>query len=132
MPKGSLPLAGRPGRPPPTSSTSTSEMAAHSFTMASQRRFVELSGDRNPLHIDTLTARRSLLGGVAVHGIHLLLWALDKLAASRELRGFARLRVQFERGVVVGDAVDLVWRHDKDRLLGRLTGDAGTSVRISL
>jgi hypothetical protein len=107
-------------------------MAVRSFTMACQRSFAELSGDRNPLHVDPLTARRSLLGGVAVHGIHLLLWALDELAAGRDLRGFARLRMQFERGVVVGDPVDLAWRHDKDRLLGRLEGAAGTSARISL
>jgi hypothetical protein len=107
-------------------------MPARSFTMLDQSRFAALSGDRNPLHIDPLTARRSLLGGVAVHGIHLLLWALDALAARRELRGFARLRVQFECGVVVGDPVDLVWRQDKDRLIGKLAGVAGTSVRISL
>ncbi|MGA3241163.1 MAG: MaoC/PaaZ C-terminal domain-containing protein [Bryobacteraceae bacterium] len=107
-------------------------MAVRSFTMTCQRSFADLSGDRNPVHIDPLTARRSLLGGVAVHGVHLLLWALDVLAAGRELRGFARLRAQFERGVLVGEAVDLVWQQDKDRLLGRLTGAAGTSVRISL
>jgi NAD(P)-dependent dehydrogenase (short-subunit alcohol dehydrogenase family) len=107
-------------------------MAVRYFTMAGQRSFAELSGDCNPLHVDPLAARRSLLGGVAVHGIHLVLWALDVLAADRVLRGFSRLRVQFERGVVVGDAVDLVWHPDKDRVLGKLTGVAGTSVRISL
>src|ERR1700723_1360603 len=105
MPRGSLRTAGRPGRPPPTSSTSTSDMAVRSFTMACQRSFAELSGDRNPVHVDPLTAPRSLLGGVAVHGIHRLLWARDELAAGRDLRGFARLRMQFERGVVVGDPV---------------------------
>ncbi len=107
-------------------------MAVRCFTMADQYGFAELSGDRNPLHIDPLLARRSLLGGVAVHGVHLLLWALDVLATGGELRGFARLRVQFERGALVGDALELEWHADNDRLLGRLSGVTGTLARISL
>ena len=107
-------------------------MAVRCFTLADQYGFAELSGDRNPLHVDPLVARRSLLGGVAVHGVHLLLWALDVLAAERELRGFARLRVQFERGALVGDAVSLEWHADNDRLIGRLSGITGTLARISL
>lgn len=100
--------------------------------MHDQHRFAELSGDWNPLHIDPLIARRSILGGVAVHGIHIVLWAFDVLAAGYNLRGFSRLRVQFERGVVVGDTVEVTWDRQADRLLGIVSGVAGTSVRISL
>src|ERR1700689_2012435 len=132
MPRGSLPMGDRPARPPPTSSTSTSDMAVRSFTMACQRVFAELSGDHNPVHIDPLTARRSLLGGVAVHGIHLLLWALDELAAQRGLKGFSRLRVHFGRGVVVDETVRVDWREDEARLVGLLSGNAGTLARITL
>jgi NAD(P)-dependent dehydrogenase (short-subunit alcohol dehydrogenase family) len=73
-----------------------------------------------------------LLGGVAVHGIHILLWALDLLAAEHEVRGFSRLRVQFESGVVVGDAVDCVWQRDAHRFLAKIAGPSGTSARIAL
>ena len=62
-------------------------MTLRRFTMLDQERFAALSGDSNPLHMYPLVARRSMLGGVAVHGIHLLLWALDELAAQRGLRG---------------------------------------------
>jgi len=100
--------------------------------MADQDSFAKLSGDHNPVHVDPLAARRLLLGGVAVHGVHLLLWALDVLASDQEVRGFSRLRVHFEQGVIVGDSVTLNWRRDKDRLLAKLTGPSGTLVRISL
>jgi hypothetical protein len=100
--------------------------------MVDQERFAALSGDTNPLHIDPLVARRSMLGGVAVHGIHLLLWALDELAAQRGLRGFSRLRVHFDRGVLVDETVRVDWREDEARLVGRLSGNAGTLARITL
>jgi NADP-dependent 3-hydroxy acid dehydrogenase YdfG len=107
-------------------------MTTRRFTIVDQERFVTLSGDSNPLHIDPLVARRSMLGGVAVHGIHLLLWALDELAAQRGLKGFSRLRVHFGRGVVVDETVRVDWREDEARLVGLLSGNAGTLARITL
>jgi hypothetical protein len=107
-------------------------MTARRFTMVDQERFAALSGDSNPLHIDPLVARRSMLGGVAVHGMHLLLWALDDLAAQRGLKGFSRLRVHFDRGVLVDETVKVDWHEDEARLIGRLSGDAGTLARITL
>lgn len=107
------------------------------FTLADQRRFAELSGDHNPLHLDAAVARRSMLGGLAVHGVHLLLWALDQLAADGVPCGFAKLRVTFDRAVVVGDAVRCDWEDaSADRAAplwkGRISSDAGTLVRISV
>jgi MaoC like domain len=107
-------------------------MISRCFTMESQLRFAGLSGDCNPLHIDPVAARRSLLGGAAVHGVHLLLWALDMLATGSAIGGFARLRVQFERCVAVGNSVDLVWHDEGHRLVGRLTDETGILARVSL
>jgi hypothetical protein len=47
-----------------------------------QERFAALSGDRNPIHLDAVRARRELFGAVVVHGMHLLLRALDALAVA--------------------------------------------------
>jgi len=48
------------------------------FTPDDQEAFAALSGDYNPVHVDPLQARRLLFGRPVVHGVHLLLWALDQ------------------------------------------------------
>lgn len=52
-------------------------MTDRTFRLQDQFAFAELSGDYNPLHTDPLAARRMIFGSAVVHGIHLLLWALD-------------------------------------------------------
>jgi hypothetical protein len=52
------------------------------FTFEDQKRFAALSGDTNPIHLDSMAARRTQAGTVVVHGMHMLLWSLDTIAAS--------------------------------------------------
>ena len=47
------------------------------FNLDDQHIFAEVSGDYNPIHIDPIYARRTNYGKPVVHGINLLLWALD-------------------------------------------------------
>ena len=63
-------------------------LASRTFTEADQIRFADVSGDRNPMHLDAVKARRTQAGLPVVHGVHLLLWALDVLARE-EPRAFA-------------------------------------------
>jgi hypothetical protein len=107
-------------------------MASRTFTLEDQRRFAALSGDSNPLHLDAAVARRSMLGGVAAHGIHVLLWALDQLAAIDSFGGFERLRVSFDRGVLVDDKVQCGWDKTGPRWEGRVFNATGILARISL
>lgn len=74
----------------------------HSVTDAMQRAFVDASGDSNPLHTDSVVARRLPFGRVAVHGMHLALDALDRLATRTQLVP-ERVRCTFRRSVGVGD-----------------------------
>ena len=114
------------------SSTSDSNSDERAFTLSDQDRFAALSGDCNPLHLDLSVARRSMLGGVAVHGIHLVLWALDVLAARFSFSGIAQLRVNFDRGVMVGEKVHCTWTSEGNRWTGRIAGDHGTLVRLGV
>jgi len=57
-----------------------------SFTIEDQHAFAILSGDYNPLHLDSIYARRMISGGIVVHGVHLLLWALDCWLKTKEQR----------------------------------------------
>src|SRR5690606_23660097 len=54
-------------------------MNDRTFTFDDQRRFAELSGDRNPLHLDEAWASTVFPGAVLVHGIHALLWGLEAI-----------------------------------------------------
>src|ERR1035438_4230922 len=56
-------------------------LAERTFDFGDQKRFATLSGDWNPIHVDPVRARRTQAGGVVVHGIHVLLWALDAFAS---------------------------------------------------
>jgi len=56
------------------------------FTSADQRRFATLSGDVNPVHLDAVASRRVAAGEPIVHGMHLLLRALEIHSLARRRR----------------------------------------------
>jgi len=96
------------------------------FSSADQEAFARLSGDINPIHMDPLAARRSVVGAVVVHGVHIVLWALDVLARSKfGPPGLTRLEVRFLKPVYLGDEVILILerRTDRDIQLRAVVGD---------
>ena len=64
-------------------------LAERVFTDEDQRHFARLSGDSNPMHLDAAVARRLLTGRQVVHGVHLLLWALERWSPGREVQSAA-------------------------------------------
>ena len=52
-------------------------LAARRFSVADQHWFAANSGDWNPIHVNSVDARRTVAGEMVVHGMHALLWALD-------------------------------------------------------
>jgi hypothetical protein len=73
-----------------------------------QEQFAELSGDRNPIHMDPVAARRTQAGKQVVHGIHSLLWALESLAAKRLLLDHpVRVQVKFLKWVYLDEPSEL-------------------------
>jgi hypothetical protein len=105
---------------------------SRSFSIEDQRAFAKLSGDSNPLHIDPVAARRLLFGQVAVHGIHILLWALDCISAGSPKFGtLAKLRVQFDAPLALGKRLDLSWDDSGGSLKARAHCVGETVLRLS-
>ena len=60
------------------------------FSAEDQLVFAALSGDHNPMHVDRVYARRTQFGRQVVHGVHVLLRALDQLKAMQGQPASAR------------------------------------------
>jgi len=83
-------------------------IATRRFDHVAQERFARLWGDRNPMHLDTLSARRTQAGAPVVHGINAVLWALDELYASGSLdRPIGTLDVRFQKFIYLDMDVTL-------------------------
>jgi acyl dehydratase len=110
------------------------KLAQRAFTQADQEQFAGASGDRNPMHMDALRARRTQSGAPVVHGVNLLLWALDSLAADHAtLPALRALRVQFNKFVYLNEPVEvIVVRQDEScaRLTLSVEGAARAKIAI--
>jgi acyl dehydratase/NAD(P)-dependent dehydrogenase (short-subunit alcohol dehydrogenase family) len=83
-----------------------SALSSRRFTLEGQLEFAEISGDWNPLHVDPIAARRTIYGGVVVHGIHSLFWALECVAQiAGEKLGLSHLKTEFRRQMHLDDAI---------------------------
>jgi hypothetical protein len=83
------------------------------FNWDDQTAFAELSGDYNPIHMDVVAARRSLFGRPVVHGIHLVLCALDSwLQVHRSPVSIRSLRALFVKPVGLDEPVQFVVSED--------------------
>lgn len=109
-------------------------IATRAYTLADQLRFAAFSGDRNPMHLDPIAARRTQAGAPVVHGIHLLLWGLDKLAETiKGLAPPASIKVRFDSFAYVGDTVALMLlKHDAGRVSCEIRTDGTVLTRIAL
>jgi len=52
------------------------------FSIEEQKIFGEFSGDKNPIHLDFINARKTIPGECIVHGMHSFLWALELFYAN--------------------------------------------------
>src|ERR1700758_3735474 len=109
-------------------------IAERDFVSADQERFAAVCGDRNPIHIDPVAARRSFDGVPVVHGIHALLWGLDSLFwFLPDLAPVASIRVSFEKMIYVDDRIQAVLaQHEKQRLRVELLVEGIRAVRLEI
>jgi len=100
--------------------------------MEDQAQFAALSGDRNPMHVDPLSARRLLTGLPVVHGIHVLLTALEYW--QRDAHDAATLlECTFNHAINVGDEVVFQQKSDDGQVVieAQVAGLACARVRLS-
>src|ERR1700724_4741424 len=91
------------------SGMSLNVVAERDFVAVDQEHFAAVCGDRNPIHMDPVAARRTLVGFPVVHGVHALLWGLDSLFRYLpSLASVASIQVSFEKLIYVGDRVQAV------------------------
>lgn len=103
--------------------------------MADQEAFAALSGDRNPMHLDAVYARRTQAGDAVVHGVHAALWALDALCAIRSDIAIGGLKVRFDRFLYLDEPVDafiVSERSDGIEVELSVEGARSTSIAIGL
>lgn len=109
-----------------------------SFTPDDQWAFAHLSGDYNPMHMDEVAARRTVFGGRVVHGVHLVLWALESwLEASPDAcYQIKSLKADFVHGVGLADAVDVYAsgnpEHGRGSLEIRRGGTVVTRIQVEI
>ncbi|MEO1316775.1 MAG: SDR family NAD(P)-dependent oxidoreductase [Pseudomonadota bacterium] len=102
-----------------------SATATRRFDLEAQHAFAALSGDFNPIHVDPVAARRTLFGEPVVHGLHLVLWALDARLAAGPLPPLANLRASFKSPVLLDRDAILTWEGDTAEIAteGRLAAE---------
>jgi acyl dehydratase len=93
-------------------------LGSHTYSLSRQRAFTRLSGDRNPIHVDPVAARRTLTGRLTVHGMHLALSSLE--TALKYLEKIARngkilngVQALFLKPIFVGDVVQIYLTGEK-------------------
>jgi hypothetical protein len=77
------------------------------FTIADQSEFARLSGDHNPMHMDNIAARRTPAGAPVVHGMHVVIWALDLIAQQHHASEIGSVNVRFARFIYLDTPVEL-------------------------
>ena len=111
----------------------TASVPERRFTEADQQRFAALSGDRNPMHMDALAARRTQAGAPVVHGVHAVLRALDQLAASVDLSALAGIAVALNRFIYLDRAVATrITRQTETSIAADVVADGVTVITLLL
>lgn len=87
-----------------------------SFSDLDQQAFADFSGDYNPIHLDSIYARRCVTGYQVVHGMHMVIWALDSSARNGLFVGVPqRLQVEFMSSVRLNHPVNAYLINDSNK-----------------
>jgi len=100
------------------------------FSESDQEKFSALSGDRNPIHTNSDVATDTFAGKCTVHGMHLVLWALESLAKKNEITAI-KFRVSFRKLIYLDEEVRCDWLDDKSKLIISKNGTIVTEIKLT-
>jgi acyl dehydratase/NADP-dependent 3-hydroxy acid dehydrogenase YdfG len=109
---------------------------AFTFTPGTQEFFAKISADVNPMHMDSVAARRTQSGRPVVHGMHEVVRVLESYGAAEPgLPLPTKLTVRFPNPVYLGDSIEVA-RIDAAapqlRLQAQVDGVVTADLRITL
>ena len=87
-------------------------IVSRTFTINDQLKFSIFSADVNPIHVDVVSARRSMIGKCIVHGIHGLMYALDSLKKHNGIK-VKSFEVKFLKPIPLDTLIHLFWNAEK-------------------
>ena len=109
-------------------------MATRVFTASDQARFAAASADLNPIHVDAVAARRTQAGAPVVHGVHVVLWALDAAFADGHIvRTVASLEATMHAFVYLDEPVAArIVAHSESEIRITIECDGVTAVSLRI
>jgi acyl dehydratase len=107
-------------------------MSTRVFSAADQEHFAALTGDWNQLHVDPVAARRTQFGRPLVHGVHLLLWALEESLYVDRQAMIETLSCTFRRPVGVGEPAECHASSENGAVRLRVTSRGAVSLSAEL
>ena len=78
------------------------------FTVKNQKDFAGISCDYNPIHVNALIARRSVSGSQIVHGVNILLTALNLLFKNKYYFKFNKIKCTFHNPANIGEYISFI------------------------
>ena len=106
-------------------------IAKRKFSLNDQLDFSIFCGDKNPIHVDKIVARRTLNGQCIVHGVHALLWALDCLAKAKDITAI-KLKTKFIKPIFLDEEISCFWDSQKKQLSLQADGELLASISITI
>tara|TARA_B100000886_G_scaffold315978_1_gene254295 strand:- start:1493 stop:2896 length:1404 start_codon:yes stop_codon:yes gene_type:complete len=86
-------------------------LGSHIFSCADLEWFASASGDFNPMHVDPIYARRLITGKQTVHGMFLILLALENYYL-KHTHVPSQIKAFFQKPTLVGDEVEFFFERD--------------------
>jgi 3-hydroxybutyryl-CoA dehydratase len=103
---------------------------SHRVTQEGIRRYAEASGDYNPIHVDEEYARTTPFGGTIAHGMLVLAYLSEMMAAAfgHDWLAGGRLKVRFRAPARPGDTLTARAEPRQARVPARPAGGPGDRV----